>query len=265
MTTWRLLRSAPGPGSWHMAVDEALLESYRIGQAPPTLRLYDWASPTLSLGYAQKLSDVRLEACRAAGVEVVRRPTGGRAVLHGAGDTTYAVVAGTNEGFPGSVTGAYVRLARALEAAMARLHLPVRLAPGELTSGSTQACFATATRADLLAHGKKLVGSSQLRREGGFLQHGAIMLAQAPEAIMAYVGGDRPASMTHLQALMGREPQLDEVHAALVAGFEAELGIGFEPGELSPLEHAFARRLAPELVLQPGRQAPGGSQQGAGG
>lgn len=252
MQTWRLLLDDKAPGAWNMAVDLVILEAMREGAAPPTVRLYDWIRPTLSLGYAQRLDDVRLEACHEDGLDLVRRPTGGRAVLHGAGDYTYAIVASEQEGFPASVSGAYARIARALARALAHLDLQVTVAPGSHASGLTRACFATATKADLTAQGKKLVGSSQLRREGGFLQHGALMVSQEPDAITPYLHGARPPHMTHLQALLGQAPAIPRLQAALIKGFEEEFAVRLAPGELSARERQLATERMAEFALAAG-------------
>lgn len=238
------------PGVWNMAADLAILEAYREGKALPTLRLYDWIEPTLSLGYAQRVTDVNGAACTARAVARVRRPTGGRAVLHGAGDLTYAVVASSAEGFAENVSGSYARIAEALVMGLQSLGLAVQVAPGERSSGTTSACFGSATRADMLAAGRKLVGSAQLRREGGFLQHGAVMLTQEPGAIAELlVAREAPKGMTNLAVELGRTPEPSEVRRAIVRGFEGAFGIRFEEGALSPWERDRAAELQDAMRL----------------
>ncbi len=239
------------PGVWNMAADLAILETYRQGKALPTLRLYDWDVPTLSLGYAQRTSEVDVVACEGRGVARVRRPTGGRAVLHGAGDLTYSVVASGAEGFPESVAGSYARIAEALVLGFQSLGLLMQVAPGERSSGTTSACFGSSTRADMLAAGRKLVGSAQLRREGGFLQHGAVMLTQQPEAIAdLLVAREAPTGMTNLAAELGRVPDPEAVREAVVRGFEQAFGIRFEVGGLSAEERALAEDLQGAMRLE---------------
>lgn len=234
-----------------MAADLAILEAYRQGAALPTLRLYDWIRPTLSLGYAQRAEDVDLATCSARGVEQVRRPTGGRAVLHGAGDLTYAVVASGAEGFADSVAGSYARIAQALVVGFESLGLALRVAPGERARGMTAACFGSSTRADMLAAGRKLVGSAQLRREGGFLQHGAVMLTQEPGAIAdLLLAREAPKGMTNLASELGCVPDPEAVRRAIVTGFEAAFGIVFEPMGLSPEETARAEELQAAMRLE---------------
>lgn len=249
MADWRLIQDPPQPGAWNMAVDVSILEAYRRGQAPPTLRLYDWAHPTLSIGYAQPLAEVDLARCRQQGIRVVRRPTGGRAVLHGAGDLTYALIASESEGFPPDLSGTYRRIAQAIAEALSRLGVSAELLPGERTAPGASACFATGTRADLLAQGMKLVGSAQLRRQGGFLQHGALMLTQEPAAIQSLLGTkEPPARMTNLQRLIGRADR-EWVRAELATGLARALGIAWLETPLSACEAAAAEALAAALQL----------------
>jgi lipoate-protein ligase A len=235
MTTgaWRLLDTGEGDGAWNMAVDEAVLEAHRLALAPPTLRVYRWARPTLSLGYAQRWSGPTV-----AGLDVVRRPTGGRAVLH-AGDFTYAVV---TRGLPEGVKASYERLALALARAIGCLGLETQVAPGTLGAARSADCFAASTQADLQAAGRKLIGSAQTRRAGAVLQHGSLYL-RYPAALAAGVFGDADREVADLAGLLGREPAWDEVKQAFLSGLAAELGACFEPGALTPWETELAQSL----------------------
>jgi lipoate-protein ligase A len=112
MDTWRLLKTLPAHGAWNMAVDEAILEGVGRGRSLPTLRLYAWDPACLSLGYAQPFGDVDIPGLRARGWEVIRRPTGGRAVLH-IEELTYSVIAPLSEPrVAGTVLESYHRLAQ---------------------------------------------------------------------------------------------------------------------------------------------------------
>lgn len=157
----------------HMAADYAMLSAVRAG-GPPVLRLYTWSRPTLSIGRFQVDDEIDQARCRALGVDVVRRPTGGRALLHGA-DLTYAVA------MPAPATGvlaSYAYLARALAAGLLRCGVAASIA---LRSGDRgQACFASQEGADLAVDGRKVCGSAQLQQEGALLQHGAILLDRLP-------------------------------------------------------------------------------------
>jgi lipoate-protein ligase A len=235
MTTparWRILDTEEAAGEWNMACDEAILEAHRRGLVPPTLRFYRWSRPTLSLGYAQKLEGIDLEACRAAGVDVVRRPTGGRAVLH-AGDLTYSIVAG---GLPDGVSASYRYLAAAIARGLAELGLEGQLVAGSAAPGRSADCFAVATQADLCVTGRKLMGSAQVRRAGVVLQHGSLYL-RYPRALAAQVlqgEGDRPID---LESALGRVPAWEEVREALLTGFSTYLGGTWESGDLTPDEN----------------------------
>ena len=180
-SAWRFLDTGCGDAAYNMAVDEALLLSHEAGQSPPTLRVYTWSTPTLSFGYAQNVEkEVDTAACREHGVTPVRRPTGGRAVLHDE-EATYSVVMPLQlGGREASVTEHYRRIGLALEAALRHAGLSVTLErPSVLTAAPrppSPACFAAISRYELSATGRKLVGSAQKRGRRSLLQHGSIPL-----------------------------------------------------------------------------------------
>lgn len=236
---WRLLDHGPGPPRWNMAVDEALRRSHAEAGGPPTLRFYQWSRPTLSLGAGQKLPDqlssARLEAL---GLAVVRRPTGGRAVLHGS-DLTYCVVAGEKEGFPPSVRAVYQRLRRGLQAGLARLGVPTSPGPPQGRNPHGVHCFAGAASGDLTWQGKKFLGSAQVWQGRTFLQHGAILLTVQLDVwrqILETSDREAVGPVTSLAEILGAPPPLRALKAALQQGFQEELGLTFEPGELTPWE-----------------------------
>ncbi|MEB3264726.1 MAG: lipoate--protein ligase family protein [Synechococcus sp.] len=173
---WRWLPPAVAAGAWQMALDDALLE-----QGSPALRLYGWARPTLSLGYHQRRIPPHWPQLAAAGViELVRRPSGGRAVLHGRGDLTYALIWPDP---PVQREEAYRQACHWLQQAFAALDIPLRFGGEAPRGGSGEAsCFASATAADLVdPGGHKRIGSAQLWRRGRLLQHGSIQLSPDPE------------------------------------------------------------------------------------
>ncbi len=172
-TRWRILRDGPGSAAHNMAVDEALLR--HVAHSGPTLRLYTWRRPSVSLGYRQP-APAWIERARDEGLEVVRRVTGGGAVLH-SGDLTYAVVAplGVPE-IPNDLPGSYAWIQAALVAALADLGLAARPARGRNGADRLAVCFAGATGYEIELAGRKLVGSAQRRTSWGFLQHGSIRL-----------------------------------------------------------------------------------------
>ncbi len=176
---WRLLVDAPAGGAWNMAVDEVLLDGVGTGAAPPTLRFYQWRPACLSLGYFQPFDVVNLAGCRALGVEIVRRPTGGRAILHDR-ELTYSVALPASVlGHDGGVLPSYYRLSLALQEGLRRMGVAATLAPESAVAGSLEhgpVCFDRPSAHEILLDGRKLVGSAQMRRGGGLLQHGSILI-----------------------------------------------------------------------------------------
>jgi lipoate-protein ligase A len=178
MTTWRLLITPPARGAWNMAVDEAILEGAGHGEVPPTLRLYAWKPPCLSLGHAQPFADVDTARLKSHGWEVVRRMTGGRAILH-TDELTYSVTGPIDEPrLAGTVLESYNRLAGALLAAVQDLSLPVEMKEGKAESNGepNPVCFEVPSTYEITVEGKKLIGSAQARRKDGVLQHGSLPL-----------------------------------------------------------------------------------------
>jgi lipoate-protein ligase A len=175
--TWRLVDDLATEldASGQMAADLALLDEVAAG-ASPALRLYRWSPPALSLGRFQPDDDVDRAACSARGVEIVRRPTGGRALLHGA-DLTYAVAMPRPES-AGSVDAVYRLLASGLTAGLARLGVDAAVAHAGGPAGPV--CFASQQGADLRVGERKLCGSAQVHRDAAVLQHGALLLDRLP-------------------------------------------------------------------------------------
>ena len=259
-TAWRFLDTGCNDAAFNMAVDEALLLSYEAGQSPPTLRVYTWFSPTLSLGYAQNVEkEVDVAACRQHGVSLVRRPTGGRAVLHDQ-EATYSVVMPLRlSDREASITEHYHRIGLALAAALRHTGLAVRLErPSVLAAAprsASPACFAAMSRYELSATGRKLVGSAQKRGRRSLLQHGSIPLSMDRQRLFAClrVPADRRtqllreayASMVAVNEVAPAPLNAAALHRALRQGFAECLIDGAEliTGDLSPAE----RRLAEEL------------------
>lgn len=257
MSIWRLIHTPPSTGAWNMAADEAILEHIHRGQSQPTLRLYSWNPPCLSLGHAQPFSDVDVERLNARGWDVVRRVTGGRAILH-TDELTYSVTGSADEPvLAGGVLESYNRLARALLHAVNSLSVPVEMK--EYEDGHTQknlnpVCFEVPSTYEITVDGKKLVGSAQARKKEGVLQHGSLPLSGDLTRICdALVFENESARESAKERLLARattiEAALDSSvsweHAAqaFVQGFEKELGIQFEHGEMSPAEMERAEEL----------------------
>ena len=221
-----------------MAVDEALLAS-AVESGPPTLRFYRWSGPWLSLGYRQRLNAARLAACTRSGVGVVRRTTGGRAVLHGE-DLTYAVVA-REEALPAGLAATYAFVAEVLREALAALGVAAEPAPRPATAQRAEAfdCFAEPAADELCVGGRKLIGSAQRRAGGGVLQHGSIRLAPDPPGVRRAAGFALGAA-TSLSEL-GAEIRVEALISACDRAFARRLGADLEPAEISRFELELAR------------------------
>jgi len=256
---WRLLIDGEATGPWNMGVDEALLAT-AVANGRPTLRFYRWQGPWLSLGYAQRASAHRLAVCAEQGVGVVRRVTGGRAVLHGE-DLTYAVAAPAGL-LPPGLGGSYERLGSAVRAALRELGVaaePPSASPGSPHVGFD--CFGTAAGHELCVAGRKLVGSAQRRGGGGVLQHGSIRLSPDPAGARHAAGLDAGVA-TSLREV-GCERSAEQVIGACVAAFSRVLAIRLAPGRLDPSEaERAARRLGePEAAPDGGPRMPHGAPQ----
>ena len=220
---WRLILSPPRPGADNMALDEALLERARE-RGEVLCRVYGWSRPTLSLGRNQTAAGCYdLTRARALGVDVVRRPTGGRAVLHHR-ELTYAVAMPVT----GSLRESYARINRLLGDALRRLGVvaaPARPA-GRTPAPSLAPCFEPPTRDELVADGRKLVGSAQWREEGALLQHGSILVDDDQGLIRDLSLVPLPATPppATLRGLLGRAPTAAELFDALLAAVRSTEG-----------------------------------------
>lgn len=177
---WRILRTPPAKGAWNMAVDEAILESTAQGLMPPTLRLYAWSPACLSLGYAQSIDDIDIDKLEKFGWDIVRRPTGGRAILH-TDELTYSICGIKNSPLLiGSVLESYQRLSSALLEALRLIgieaDLPKLIDKSQSTSIQNPVCFEVPSNYEITVSGKKLIGSAQSRKKNGVLQHGTLPL-----------------------------------------------------------------------------------------
>ncbi len=234
---WTFIDSGPNLGAYNMAVDEELLAQAQAGAQTPVLRFYGWNPPAVSIGRFQDLkAAVDAEACRRLGFDIVRRITGGRAVLHYR-ELTYSVIARIDHPrFPPGVLGTYKAIAAGLLAGLRNLGIPAemvsrggRYAALVKKSSRAPACFSSPSWYEILANGRKIVGSAQRRMKGAFLQHGSILIDYDPlieaRVIPGGCGGD---VVTSIKRELGREASLDEIQSAMLKGFSEELGMEFE-------------------------------------
>jgi len=257
--TWRLILDHPQDGFRNMAVDEALLENCRQGAAPPgsypVLRLYGWSVPTLSLGrFQDALRAVDHGFCRERGIPVVRRPTGGAAVLHDL-EVTYSLVGPTGQApFGGSVLDSYREIAAGVARGLSLLGLnpdPSSPVSTSLRRGRPAQCFASAANYEVTFGGQKLVGSAQVRRRGAALQHGSILLDANARLFDEVTGGQRgrQRGWTTLRDLLGRRPGFEEVAVAMARGVGEVFGIRWFQGDATVGEDRLATHLRAQKYL----------------
>jgi lipoyl(octanoyl) transferase len=176
---WRLIYSAPESGPSNMAIDEAILEGVINKTIAPTLRFYSWCPYSLSIGHAQPISEVNLEFLKESGWDIVRRPTGGRAILH-ADELTYSVCAPLNgTQVSGGVIESYRQISDCLLKALELCGVNADAKPKaekDRSLSKDPVCFQIPSDYEITFGGKKIIGSAQARKANGLLQHGAIPL-----------------------------------------------------------------------------------------
>ena len=262
--TWRLVDSGASDGYTNMAVDEAIMLAVQEGVVPPTVRFYAWQPPCLSLGTFQSVSnDIDIDACARHGIDWVRRPTGGRAILHDR-EVTYSVaVQQDNDRVAGDIMESYRRISLGLLKGLRLLGIDADMAalPKGNNTGSPPgptakpaACFAAPSQHEITVAGRKIIGSAQRRQGTMLLQHGSLLLdldvdtlvsllhfpSQAERQAMA--NRVRRESVT-LNELLGHTMTYPAVVPTLAAAFASALEINLVPDRLSPWEEAESRRL----------------------
>lgn len=235
------------PGALNMGIDEALLGSVAKREAEPTLRLYAWSPPCVTVGYFQSLEDeVDLEACRQSGVDAVRRLTGGGAVFHD-DELTYSIILPLgHELAPDDILESYRLICSGLVAGLGRLGVEASFAPVN----------------DIVAAGKKISGNAQTRRASCLLQHGTILLDSDPDRMFSLLKvpaeklkgkliEDVKSRVTTLRSLLGRKVSAAEAAAAIRQGCSDAWGAELAEGELSAAEAEDAATLAAERFSSP--------------
>ena len=255
MDGWRLIPYHKFSAFENMAIDEAIFRGNQLGESPPTLRFYGWDPPAISVGYFQDVEqEVDLDYCRKNRVDIVRRPTGGKAVFHDR-ELTYSFISREKEGpFTPGVLGTYLVISRCIIKGLSGLGLDAEVAQGGLPEERvpTAHCFSFPSRYEILIAGKKVCGSAQTRASGTFLQHGSLLLDfDAAKALRAIRDRDGCVTedtlrkaVTYLGAYL-REGRTDPAHLSgmLKAGFEDVLRVEFVEGRLTPEEEALKDKL----------------------
>lgn len=257
MRAWRFLDTGPASGAYNMAVDEALLEGAATGA--PVLRVYGWQPPAVSFGYGQQpWREVDLDKCRRAGIEVVRRLTGGRAVLHW-DELTYSVLC--REDDPrcgGPISHTYRRIGEALVEGLRLYGVEAGLERAQSrprrprVAGVSEPCFSSLARWEVKCGGRKLIGSAQRRVRGAILQHGSLLTGPRHRYLLELLpsGAADGEGARHLEegsTFLGEwvsgPVAVGRLAACLAEGFGRCLEVEMAPGQLSPAEEERAGEL----------------------
>lgn len=260
--TWHYINSGKCKGSFNMALDEALLEWHSKGEIGPVLRFYEWAPATLSIGYFQSVSkEIEMTQLHKHGLDIVRRPTGGRGVLHEE-ELTYSVIVGEDyPNMPETVTEAYRVISGGLLEGFKNLGLDAYFSipnsdeeQQNLKKPKSAVCFDAPSWYELVVEGKKVAGSAQTRQKGVILQHGAILLSLDEEKLISlfkYKSEEIREKMriglrekaVAIDRLSERQVSSEEAARAFSKGFEKALNIQLEPYELSEAQLAYVKEI----------------------
>lgn len=175
---WRIIIDPPRGAAENMAIDEAILRSCADGSSPPTIRIYSWQRPSISLGCLQPITDkLDLDYCQTEGIEVVRRITGGRAVIHGS-DVTFSIAIRECDLPKGcaNIIESHRWLMGGIVAGLQLLGIDAEIGPkkSDTSRSATADCFAHVAECDVRVGRTKIVGSAQMRRYGAILEQGSI-------------------------------------------------------------------------------------------
>lgn len=264
-TIWRVIKSPPARGAWNMAVDESILESTIRSAVPPTVRLYAWEPPCFSLGYAQPFSDVSLSHLRILNWDIVRRPTGGRAILH-TDELTYSVIGSQNDPrLSGDVLETYRNISLALLNALVILGVPAVQQPSRAPAGISRplmnpghklnpVCFEVPSDYEITCQNRKLIGSAQARRKRCLLQHGSLplhgdltrilkVLKFADQTELESAQQNLVQRATTIEQVLGYKISWEDAANAFLQAFSETLNLVLEESELTADEIKRAEEL----------------------
>ncbi|MGX6442724.1 lipoate--protein ligase family protein [Neobacillus sp. K501] len=262
---WRFIDSGNCSPAFNMALDEALLDWHSEGKIPPVIRFYGWNPATLSIGYFQKVEkEIDLEAVKAHGLGFVRRPTGGRGVLHEHELTYSVIVSEDHPEMPKTVTEAYRVISEGILKGFHQLGLEAYFAvprtdeeKSALKNPRSAVCFDAPSWYELVVEGRKVAGSAQTRQKGVILQHGSILLDLDEDKLFSLFKypNDRVKERMKsafknkavaINEISPRKITLEEAKEAFYKGFAEGLNIVLEPYHLNEEELAYVNKIAKE-------------------
>ncbi|MBX9972998.1 biotin/lipoate A/B protein ligase family protein [Cytobacillus firmus] len=262
---WRFIDSGEGSPSFNMALDEALLDWNSEGKMPPVIRFYGWNPATLSIGYFQKVEkEIDMEAVKQHGLGFVRRPTGGRGVLHEHELTYSVIVPEAHPEMPNTVTEAYRVISEGILKGFHGLGMEAYFAVPKtakerdsLKNPRSAVCFDAPSWYELVVEGRKVAGSAQTRQKGVILQHGSILLDLDEDKLFSLFKYPNDRVKERMQKafknkavaineLTTEKITLDQAKTAFKKGFEEGMNIELEPYKLTDEEMAYVQKIAKE-------------------
>ena len=266
---WRLIKDSYYTGFMNMAIDEAIMIAHREGLVPPTIRFYQWSPAAVSLGYFQDLQkEIDVDVCKNLGIDVVRRPTGGKAVLHDK-ELTYSFV--IRESHPlvnDSILETYKKISGGMIRGLSYLGITAELVPlrEKLKSASSgneakpkishsdikSICFSVPSQYEVQVEGKKIIGSAQVRKKEIVLQHGSLLIELEKDKLFSVF--NFPSAQirerlktrfkaTSLEEILKKKINFSELSEILPQGFEEEFGVKLTEGKLTEQEEKISKDL----------------------
>lgn len=261
MQSWDIIVEKNLSGADNMAIDEVLMNQVRAGKSNPVLRFYTWEPACLSLGFFQRASkEIDFAACEKEGIDVVRRATGGRAVLHDEELTYSVIVREDNELVPKTITQSYLSISKGLLQGFHHLGIEANLSSEEtirVKDFRSAACFEAPSSYEVVVGNKKIVGSAQVRKEGMLLQHGAIVNRMGVDKLFSLFKVDNPKKLdvmkkfllgkaTSVEEVLGHTLLLDEMIEAFAKGLSDSLTLELTPRGLTEEERTLVKLLVAE-------------------
>ena len=250
MTEWSLIDDRPSSAAFNMAADEFMLDRACRGGVEPVLRIYGFDPPAVTVGFHQDPHRILdLDALAGDGIELARRITGGRALLHD-GELTYCVVSPLDHpSFGGGLQKTFLEISAAVVDALRAIGVPARISGGKRAhrrEGMDAPCLVSTSRHEVTSGGRKIVGSAQRRTRSAFLQHGSILVRPASARIADYMRGERQeisSMVTSVYEETGSETAEESLRKALPGSFAARFGVALAARTLDPgdLEEIGAR------------------------
>jgi len=266
---WRLIIDGYHSGFMNMAIDEAIMIAHREGLVPPTIRFYQWSPPAVSLGYFQDLQkEIDVDTCKNLGIDIVRRPTGGKAVLHDK-ELTYSFIIRENHPLVNhSILETYKKISGGMIRGLSYLEITAELVPLREKLKSTPSgnvakskiphsdiksiCFSVPSQYEVQVKGKKIVGSAQVRKKEIVLQHGSLLIELEKDKLFSVFNFPSAKireklktrfKATSLEEILKKKINFSELSEILPRGFEEEFGVKLTEGKLSKQEEKISKDL----------------------